>query len=238
MNFLQRVVFQCCCRLPTPLIMKIFLAACSLFFITIMNAQITHNVGFFADFNLTNVTSSDLPVTMIARPSFGGGISYNRLGNVDVGVYLNFAPRGFKTTFDFTNEQGEIIRTESIRYNFDYFELPIKIGKSFHVKERSAVSVSIGLAPAIQTRAVVVYPEDGFFVEDVETIQDIESVNSFDLGGFIEVKDYFTLSDLLSIFGSLRLQHSLTSFQLSSLYPESSGRHNGLNVSVGMAYRL
>lgn len=218
--------------------MKIFLTACSLFFITITHAQISHNVGFFADFNLTNVTSSDLPVAMVARPSFGGGVSYERLGNIDLGVYLNFAPRGFKTSIDFTNEQGEIIRTENIRYNFDYFELPIKIGKSFHIKDRSAVSISIGLTPAVQTRAVVVYPEDGFFIEDLETVQEIEGTNTFDLGGFIELKDYFNLSDLISIFGSLRLQHSLTSFQMSELYPETTGMHNGLNVSVGMAYRL
>lgn len=217
--------------------MKIFLTACLLLVITITNAQITHNVGFFADFNLTNVTSSDLPVAMVARPSFGGGVSYERLGNVDFGVYLNFAPRGFKTTIDLANEAGEIIRTENIRFNFDYFELPIKIGKSFHIKDRSAVSISIGVAPAIQTRAVVVYPEDVFF-EDVDTVQKIEGMSTFDLGGFIELKDYFNLSDLISIFGSLRLQHSLTSFQMSDLYPDSNGMHNGLNVSVGMAYRL
>ena len=167
------------------------------------------------------------------RISLTAGFTYDYLitDNLSLNAEMLYSARGFRNDFYLTNDQGDFLGTKTIRWNYDYLSIPLKI--SYSGRGKIYGFVSGGIVPAFLVSAKTKFPKVGDF--DAVTT-DVKDASTFDLAGVWEAGGGYRFSDHCRMFTSLSVQYSFTAFTNSNYFEGGDGHHYGFALTAGVKY--
>ncbi len=199
-----------------------------------------HLIGIQGGLNFTNFTSKEGFANTSTKTGFVGGITYDLKLNEKyrIGVDILYSQRGVDDKFIITDENGTYSGKQDNEMNYDYLSVPIKIG--YELGNKIRFIPKIGIVPAIAIKAEITSPtvDGNGMVTGKETINHIDYVSKFDLGGIIEFGFETDVSENFVFCSNLNYKHSLTTFSNSNYFDGQDMRHYGFSVAVGIKYRL
>lgn len=195
-----------------------------------------HYIGMKGGINLTNVISDDFFIGNGVRYGINGGLTYEyKLENkFNIGLDLVYAQKGFTEDLIFTDETGATTGGElAFKYNYDYVSIPIKGGYS--IGNNFEGFLNLGVVPSMLFKAQTISP--AFPSLPGSTYDVSNSVTKFDLGGLIEIGGSYKFNEFL-FFTSVAYQQSFISFTNVNYFANSTARHHGMTLSLGLKYAL
>ena len=200
-----------------------------------------HFLGVQAGLSLTNLTAKDIFNDTEMRTGFIGGINYQLkiFEKYQIGIDALYSQQGFIDKMVYVDEYGnETGGDEKFKFNYDYFNFPIKIG--YETGNKTKIIPRIGIVPSILLKAETIMPrfDSNGNVINHETVDTKDYVSKFDLGGIVELGFERKLSDNILLCPSLTYKHSLTTFSNSDYFDGGKMRHYGFSLSVGLKYGL
>ncbi|MCG6188040.1 outer membrane beta-barrel protein [Maribellus maritimus] len=196
-------------------------------------------IGIQTGINFTNINSDGLG-DMENRTGFTGGISYEyqHSSNFQFGVDVLYSQQGFASELDLVNETGNYTGDHDLKYKFDYFNLPIKIGYAFG---RSIKIVPrIGIEPAYLNKCEFEVPALNMNgkITGSEIYELTDKATRFNLAGLTELGIEAKLSNRIVLCPAVSFKQSFTSADNTDFFEGSSLKHHGLSITIGVKYEL
>ncbi len=199
-----------------------------------------HQVGFKGGIGLNNYVNSFIDFD--PRIGFNGGLvyQYRMSKHFQLGFDLLYVQKGMRSTIFFTDFAGNFTGgSMTIKNNYDYLSVPLKVGGTIGNKIKGFLN--IGIVPNLLVNAKSINPEIGLppkkGIPAMKT--DISQYTSrLDLGGLIEIGGSFTATDKITLFSDLIYTHSLTSISNQEIFSSTGVRHHGVSANVGLWYTL
>ncbi|MDW3191556.1 MAG: outer membrane beta-barrel protein [Cytophagales bacterium] len=192
-------------------------------------------IGIRGGLNWTDVINDSPFENSDPSTGFIGGISYER--QLESGVYWGadflYAQRGFEDdlfpgAFDPCIGCLRVAAPVNNQFNYDYVSVPIQIGYTFGNELKFFADVA--LVPSWLVQSDI---EAGDFFS-----QEIEGVDSFDLGSQIELGTSYEISENWHLFGALGYFHGLTSITNDRYFRDNKIIHRSIGLSFGVKYEL
>ena len=215
-----------------------------LFIVTITTLKVAgqnHFIGLKGGVNSTNITSSNFFSPTDSRKGLTAGLTYEYLfkKQCSVGADLIYNQRGFTSDVVFTDNLGNPTAEKSTTtFNYDYVSLPIKTG--FNIGTKLYGFTNIGVIPSLLVDAKTTTPTfdaDAKYTGN-ETFDVTNRVSKFDFAGQVEIGGGYKLNGRYWLFTSFSYQHSFTTITNSDYFANSTIRHNGMALTIGLKCAL
>lgn len=205
-----------------------------------INAQ-NHLVGLKGGASWTNINATGFLTEVDTKLGMNLGLTYDymlkKYFSIESGIIYD--QRGFTNEVIITNVEGaETGKSVTIRYNYDYLTIPLKI--EFNYGKKIYFFGAIGVTPSILVKANWTFPAIEFNGEllNKKVFDETELVNRFDLGGLAEVGFGYKFNEKLWLYSAFSYQRSFTSITNSNYFANSEIRHYGMNANLGLKYVL
>lgn len=207
---------------------------------TLKVAGQNHFVGLKGGANLTNISS-----TFVSqhdnRTGIYTGLTYDYLlkKHFSVSADLIYNQRGFTNDIIFTDDLGNPTGEKyTTKFNYDYVSLPIKTG--LNLGNKFYGYTNIGVIPSLLINAKTISPTfnvDGK-VTGNETFDMTNKVTKFDFACLAEIGGGYKFKNRYWLYTSLAYQYSFTTITNSKYFANSTIRHYGISLTIGLKYAL
>ena len=206
-----------------------------------VNGQ-NHFIGIKGGVSLTNFKTTGFLNDENYRTCLATGLTYDYTFKkyFSTGLDIIYSQRGINQSISLRDEEGNNMgkAKAKIGYYYNYITFPLKLGINYGNK--IYCFGNIGLIPAILVDAKFIIPTINFngntFPKMIDNIT--KKVNSFDIGGFIEIGSGYKFYDRLLVYSSFLFHHSFTSITNQQYFTEIKIWHYGMTLSLGLKYTL
>lgn len=200
-----------------------------------------HLLGIKGGAGWTNVTASNFMNDRNYRTGLAIGLTYDYLFkkhfSADADIIYN--QRGFTDDIIFTDDLGNPTGEKATtKFNYDYITMPLKVGINYGNTVYGFAN--IGLTPFILVDAKTITPAIDFNGTTIpgETVNITDRVNKFDIGGLVEIGGGYKFKERYWLFTSFSYQHSFTTITNSDYFANSTIRHYGMTLNIGLKCAL
>ncbi len=188
-------------------------------------------IGVQGGLNLTNISGEP---DVEYRIGLLSGLNYEYLSSkgFSIGADLLYNQQGFKLKCAFTDELGNSIGNFELKFNYDYFSFPVKVGYTFGNKFKAFGK--IGVVPSFLIKAEEVFPIPDMQgnVSRYETQNVTSDITKIDIGGLIEIGAEYGIIDNIDLFSSVIGRKSITKIT------DSEWHNYGFSILFGLKYKF
>ncbi len=220
--------------------MKTYLFFLLLFF-AIQSFGQKHFVGIQGGLNTTKYSAKESLSNTKYRSGFIGGLNYEfeSKQKFRFGIDALYSQDGFKSETALLDDYGNLTGGEGdIKYNYNYFSLPVKIG--YAIGNDIKIIPRIGITPSLLSSAKVVVPQFNMNGEHTgnKSFDVKNDVKKFDIGGVIELGMESKLSKNILFSPIIAYKKSFTSFSGNDHFHDLDMKHYGFSITLAFKYQL